>query len=473
MLRPISAHVRLRFAAALLTTCAGCQHVPLAPIDAAANRDRIAGRSLTASVVDDALARHSLPVANGAWSLDQLTLAAWSLRTDVAVARAEVDAARAKTGVDSQRKNPSVQTTTERVISGGPRPWVLGAALAMTFELGGKRDIRREAALAGERAAEWAFGEMLWGARAEVRSALLDVAFANASVTVDGDEARLAREYLDWVDTRLQFGAATTAERLAAVQTLNESTSRRELDAVDLARADAKLAAAIGVTSTELANVRPELPALAGVPAIADADVSTARDLALVNRLDVRRALEEYAIAEQDLRAAVATQYPDLTLAPGYLLDQADHKITLGMDLPVPLFHNANAAIQRAVAERAVAAAKFDDTQAAALAAIDVAVAEYHAAREALAAVEQGERDAADTVTSLQRRLDAGAANRGQLLAGEIALAGLRRSTVTARRALLDAVTALEQGVERPLYPASQMDAGGALRELLVVEPAR
>jgi hypothetical protein len=63
--------------------------------------------------------------------------------------------------------------------------------------------------------------------------------------------------------------------------------------------------------------------------------------------------------------------------------------------------------------------------------------------------------------------------NRGQLLAGEIALAGLRRSTLTARRALLDAVTALEQGVERPLYPASAIDTSGELRELLVVEPTK
>ncbi len=471
--RPYSTRSGIPGLCVLLLLSAACQQVPLAPIDPAANRDRIAARSLTATAVDDILARHSLPVTQGAWSLDQLTLAAWTLRTDVAVARAEVGAARAKTGVDAQRPNPTVQMTNEKVISGSPDPWVLGAALAMTFELGGKRDIRREAALAGERAAEWAFGEALWSARAEVRSALLDVAFANASVALDGDETRLAREYLDWVDTRLQYGAATTAERLLAVQALNESTSRRELDAVELARASAKLAAAIGVTSTQLAAVQPELPPLAGVPAIADADVSAARDLALVNRLDVRRALEEYAIAEQDLRAAVATQYPDLTLAPGYLLDQADHKITLGLDLPVPLFHNASAAIQRAIAERAVAAARFDDTQAGALAAIDVAVAEYHAARAALAAVEQGERDAADTVTSLERRLEAGAVNRGQLLAGEIALAGLRRSTLTARRALLDAVSALEQGVERPLYPASEIDTSGELRELLVVEPAR
>jgi hypothetical protein len=76
-------------------------------------------------------------------------------------------------------------------------------------------------------------------------------------------------------------------------------------------------------------------------------------------------------------------------------------------------------------------------------------------------------------VSSLERRLEAGAVNRGQLLAGEISLAGLRRSTLTAQRALLDALTALEQGVERPLYPTSEIDTSGELRELLVVEPTK
>ena len=332
----------------------------------------------------------------------------------------------------------------------------------MTFELGGKRDIRRETALAGERAAEWALGEALWSARAEVRSALLDVAFANASLVVDGDEARLAREYLDWVDTRLRYGDATTAERLAAVQVLNESTSRRELDAVELARASAKLAAAIGVTSTELAAAQPVLPPLAGVPPIADADVSAARDLALVNRLDVRHALEQYAIAEQDLRAAVATQYPDLTLAPGYLLDQADHKITLGLDLPVPLFHGANAAIQRAIAERAVAAARFDDTQAGAL------VRDRRGGRGVPRRARRARGRRARRARRGRHGHVARAAARGRrresrpTARGRNRARGPWRSTLTARRALLDAVTALEQGIERPLYPASQIDASSS-----------
>src|SRR5262245_46538203 len=95
-------------AAALLLACAACQHVPPAPIDPAVNGERIAERTLTNAAVQAALARHELPAGADAWSLDQLTLAAWTLRTDVAVARAEVAAARAKTGVDGQRPNPHV-----------------------------------------------------------------------------------------------------------------------------------------------------------------------------------------------------------------------------------------------------------------------------------------------------------------------------------------------------------------------------
>jgi len=447
-----------------------CQHVPLAPIDAAANGERIAARSLADSAVHDVLARHDLPISAGnAWSLDQLTLAAWTLRTDLAVARSQVAAARAAAGVEDQRPNPTVATTTEKVVDGGvDHPWVIGAALALTFETGGKRAIRRDRALAQVQALEWQFGEALWSARAEVRAALLDVALAQEQVALDDAQTQLTRAFLAWVQARLEHGAATTSERLAAVQALNEGTGRRELDNAALATASATLARAVGVVPHEFAAVRPVLPPLAKLPEIAVADVSAARALALVNRLDVQRALAEYQIAEQDLRAAVASQYPDLTLAPGYTVDQGDHKVTFGLDLPVPLFHNANAAIQSAIAQRAVAAAKFDDVQAAALGTIDVGFARYESSRNALAAAEQAARDAEAAVASLEQQLAAGGASRGDVLAAQIALSGLRRNALAARRAVLDAATALENGIERPLFPASSIEPAAEIRELLV-----
>jgi len=160
-------------------------------------------------------------------------------------------------------------------------------------------------------------------------------------------------------------------------------------------------------------------------------------------------------------------QYPDLTLAPGYLHDQADHKITLGLDLPVPLFHNARPAIRLAIAQRAVAAAKFDEVQAAALAAIDIGAVQLGSAGAALDAAELASNAAADAERSMQRRLAAGAADRGELLTEQIALASLKRSALDARRAVLAAVTALENGVEQPLFPASQLAPATSLSELL------
>ncbi len=241
---------------ALVLLCAGCQHVPPAPIDAAANAVRLSTRSLNEPSVRDALAARGIAApADNAWSLDQLTLAAWLLRTDLATARAEVDAARATTGVQVLRPNPTVNATNEKVTdSGATNPWVVGAALAMTFELGGKREIRRERALASEAAAEWQFGEALWAARAEVRRAWLDLSLNRERVALDTDEAALRQGFLTWVETRVRLGAGSTPERLAALQAANESRSRLAQDGAALASARAELAAAIGVTAADAAR---------------------------------------------------------------------------------------------------------------------------------------------------------------------------------------------------------------------------
>ncbi len=244
---------------ALVLLCAGCQHVPPAPIDAAANGVRLSTRSLTEPTVRDALAARGMAApADNAWSLDQLTLAAWQLRTDLATARAEVEAARAATGVQAQRPNPTVNATNEKVTdSGATNPWVVGAALAMTFELGGKREIRRERALATEAAAEWQFGEALWAARAEVRRAWLNLTLNRELVALDTEEAALRQGFLTWVETRLRLGAGTTPERLAALQAANESRSRLAQDGAALASARAELAAAIGVASVSSRRSSP------------------------------------------------------------------------------------------------------------------------------------------------------------------------------------------------------------------------
>ena len=135
---------------ALLTIYA-CEHVPPAPIDPAASARELQQRTLEDPPVIVALTENGLAVPDSArWTLDQLTIAAWNLRSDIVAARAELDATRTATQLESSRPSAGVATTFERVTNAanGVKPWVLGASYGFTIEMGGKRDIRLERALA-------------------------------------------------------------------------------------------------------------------------------------------------------------------------------------------------------------------------------------------------------------------------------------------------------------------------------------
>jgi outer membrane protein TolC len=451
--------------ACAIMTVSSCRHVPSAPIDPATNAQRLEARSLDDPSVAQALASYGLSnPEDGTWSLDQLTVAAWALRPAVAVARSEVAAATANIAVQGKRPNPTLSLGPERVFSGagGVNPWVLATAMAFPIETAGKRQIRRQRAVASELAAEWQLGQTLWTVRANVRNALLVRDFAARAVDLDGKEASLRSDYRNWIDTRIKFGAATTQDRLLANQSLADVQSRLGRDQADLAAASADLAAALGVGSNTIEGVMPVYPAIEQISAAHLPDLAAAKEAAVVNRADVRRALAEYDVAEQDLKAAVAKQYPNIGFGPGYLFDQGEHKITLNVDIPVPLFDNGSAAIDAAIAARKVAAAKFDEIQASALAAVDSSYARYKATLRALAAATNAEKEAQRNADAAQRLMNAGGGDKGSLLTAQIDLVTRQRNALDARRAVLDAITAMENGVERPIFPASSLQPVGA-----------
>jgi outer membrane protein TolC len=155
------------------------------------------------------------------------------------------------------------------------------------------------------------------------------------------------------------------------------------------------------------------------------------RDMALVNRLTVRHALADYAVTEQALRQALAQQYPDINLGPGYTYDRGDHAITVAASAPIPLLHDQSAAIAQAVNVRATAAAQFQAAQSVALGEVDGALTRYGAAYTAWIDAKSGEQLAVTTSEETQRRLNAGAADRGELLTAQINLALSQRATWT------------------------------------------
>jgi cobalt-zinc-cadmium efflux system outer membrane protein len=437
-----------------------CQHVPPAPIDPVANGLKLQQRQIDTPAVESALQMYGLAVpADGRWTLDQLTVAAWTLRTDIATAQAQLAAARTATELAGRRPSPGITSTFERVTNAdaSAKPWVIGASVGLVIETADKRDIRVQRSLAEESALQWQIAQLLWQARTELSNALLDHELTLRALTLDQDELALRRDYLGWIDTRLRFGAATTQDRLLASEALTTMESQLELDRAASAAAAARIAAAVGVGPEAWSRIEPIVPDIAELPEFGAEDFVEARAAAIVNRMDVQRTLAEYEMAEQDLRAAVASQYPDIVLGPGYLVDQADRKITLSLDLPAFLSNRSEATISNAIAARTIAASRFDDAQSIALAQISASFSLYGATRAALQAAATAEQSSALALAVARRRLAAGAADRGEVVAAQIDLAVRQRATLDTRRRAVEAIAALQDSIQRPLFPQSSL----------------
>lgn len=435
---------------------AGCISAPPAPLDLAASAAALEARTLDDAAVREALARANLP-AEGVWTLDRLTVAAWALRPEIAVARADAAQARAAAQVAGQLPNPSLSFDPAYLTdnaSGSLSPWTVAASLGFTLETGGKRGIRESQARAEMASREWQVAEAFWKVRQDVRKAWAARVFAERALALAEHEASLRTSFSNWVETALRFGAVAQPERLAAVTALAQAQAAARAARGEMAAANAALAAAVGVVEMPFDRVVP-LPE--NLPAVIDAP--TLRGQALVNRLSIRRALADYDVAEESLRLAVARQYPDISFGPGYTYDKGDRGVTLTLGFTLPVFHGERAAIDEALAVRTKAAAQVTAEQAQALGDIAAASGRYAAAYAAWTetpdAVDAGRRASA----AAEARLQSGAGDRSEQVTAALAQVAAERAALESFRAAVEALAALEDGVQAPLWPASTLAA--------------
>jgi outer membrane protein TolC len=441
-----------------LTACTTIS-VPPAPIAPAMTAQALTTRSLQDPAIGAALMKSGLSSDSG-WNIDALTVAAWTVRSDIAVAAADIN-----TGLSAERvaglvPNPSLSLDESSFLTNylqDPTIWVVAAALNFTIETADKREIRVSQARADTETRRWHFAELLWQARSDLRKAIVARDLARQSVSLAEAELKLRADYVDWVETQIRFGIGIGSDRLTAQTNLSRAEAQLRTANGDLTTAEAQIAAATGIAieNMPLAQVMPVVTDT--VPAPDSYDLGSLRDAAIVNRLSVRHALADYAVTEQALRLALARQYPDINIGPGYTYDRGDHAITVAASAVIPLLHDESDAIAQAVNIRSTAAAQFQAAQSAALADVGTASARYRAAYAPWLEAKNAETLAGNAVDEVQRRLMAGAADRGEVLTAQIGLALAQRATLDALRLVVDALGALEDGVQRPLWPVSTL----------------
>lgn len=442
--------------ALLVALGSGCAHYRARPIEPAKSETEFRARTVTDAGLLAYLETNRVTRPTE-WNLASLTLVALYFHPEMDVARAGVGVAEADVLTAGQRPNPALSWSPEynANAAAGVSPWTLGFSLDIPIETAGKRGYRLKQARALTGAARIELAATAWNMRSRVRATLLDHLLAARQLDLLRAEEAARADAVTLMEQRLGVGEVSRPDvDSARIELANTRLAIRAAQG-SVAETRAALASALGVPDGALTGVKLDWPRLdqpPGLPARQQAGLpDTLQEAGLLNRLDIRHALEEYAAAEATLQLEIAKQYPDVHLSPGYTWNQGDHKYALGLSVDLPVLNRNQGPIAVAEARRKEFAARFLALQAQVIGQTERALARYCGA--------MAECDEANELVSLlqnQQRAAEHAVEVGE--SDKLALAGIRVQTAVAFRARLDtlrkvqtAVGALEDAVQRPL----------------------
>lgn len=451
-------------AGCLLVLLGGCASYQASLLSPAANAAALEARSLDDPRLQAFIAGQLGGAAREAkWDLARLTLAAVYFHPDLDIARAGLAAAEAAVLTVAQPPNPTLNlaaifgtAAVGGAIPAGALPLQVGPIVDFVIETAGKRQYRTATAQHHADAARAVLVAAAWQVRARVRKALIDLWAAQRQGSLARRRLALQEELIGLLQTRLAAGAANALDLARErIRRAEFAVAVRDGEAA-ASDARARLAAAVGIPLAAIVRAalsfdaveRPALPP-------ADTAVGQLRQRALVGRSEIIAALAEYEAAQSGLQLAIAGQYPNLTLGPGYQYDFGTNKYLLSPSLALPVFNRNEGPIAQAVAARQQAASRFTAVQAGTLGAIDRAAADYRAADASLTTTDALVADARRREERVRRSFAAGETDRPALIAAELERAAAELSRQPAAAKQRHALGGLEDALQQPLFEAA------------------
>jgi outer membrane protein TolC len=390
-----------------------------------------------------------LPWPPKVWGLGTLLLAALYFNPTLESARARVAEAEAAIVTAGARPNPSLS-----LAPGIPSPYLFNLDLSVPVETAGKRGHRIQAARSFGQAARFDFADSAWKVRSGVRVALLNYLLASRSLELLRSEELVRDDQVNILEQRFSVGEIPRPE--VDLARIEASKTRLAIGSAEgqLAEAKAALAAGIGVPVAGLQRLDVSWSDLDSPPSAESLSPGQIQREAVLNRLDVRRSLAQYAAAEADLQLEISKQYPDVQIGPGYTYEEMKNFFTIGLSTTLPLFNRNQGPIAEAEARRREAAAVFLEKQAKVIADSERARTLYTATLKELAEVDQSLRKIQDAhVQMTQQAVRLGEEDRLSLNGVQIESSVIARARLDVLARAQSALGDLEDAVQRPLHP--------------------
>lgn len=186
---------------------------------------------------------------------------------------------------------------------------------------------------------------------ARVRRATFEVLVAEQVVAILDQEASLRNRAVEIVRQRRDIGEANELDVTSAELELTEILRDQRLAQIDLDQSRLALDRAVGLPPgfplpLEQSGKSIDIPLVEGTSA------TQVDEQILSRRLDLKAREATYQIAEQELRLAIAGQYPKLKFGPAFSHEGvSDNYLGIGASIEVPLFDRN----QGEIAEKAAA----------------------------------------------------------------------------------------------------------------------
>ena len=387
------------------------------------------------------------------WDLRALTLAAWYFNPDLDVARTNLEAANAAITTAAMKPNPSA-SVGPGYETAPESPFMLTFDFSVPIETAGKRADRIAVARHVSEATRIQLAEAAWTVRSRVRAAWVNYIFASRIADLLQEQVALQGRYADLLQKRFEAGEIPLPEATTAQIDLTNLRQALRSAEGQLSVERASLASAIGIPDAALAEKQITWPEAESPPSPSELPSTQIRDAAVLNRLDVERALAEYKAAQARLQLEVARQYPDVELGPGYGFEEGYHLISLSLSSVLPLRNHNQGPIAEAEAERKVAGAQLLAAQSTVIADTEKALAQYQASWNTLAESRQAVRQVESQYRAVQRAFAAGEGDQLTVTAAGIQRMVAERSSTDALLQTQLSLGLLEDALQRPIAPS-------------------
>ncbi|OAP87967.1 transporter, partial [Acidithiobacillus ferrooxidans] len=294
-------------------------------------------------------------------------------------------------------------------------------------------------------------GETAWQLRNRVRQRFLELFAAIEQIKVLKAETAVRSRMLELISQRFSVGESATFEVNSAQLALQRTQMALAAAKAHAASVRAALAEALGLPVGAIADTRFDFTSIDRLPALQQLSTRTLERVALLHRLDLRRALAQYAAAEDTLKLEIAKQYPNINLGPGYEWEEGDSRWSLSLlSLTLPLLNQNQGPIAVAKARVTEESARFAALQAQVIGQVSQAVVGYRGAVQTLHTAQ----NLFTTQTKHQRMLDqrfaAGAIGSVAMLGGHLASLVAAQDRLAALYQAQQALGTLENALQRP-----------------------